>query len=208
MKEDIAKVLLQVKAVALNPKNPFTFVSGIKSPIYCDNRVLISYPQERNKIIRAFMNLIEQSSLKFDVIAGTATAGIPWASWLADKLNKPLIYIRSEAKGHGKGKRIEGLLNKNDKVLVIEDLISTGGSSVSAIQAVREEGGFVVSCIAIFTYGMDKSVKAFSDAECKLLTLSDFATLVSVAVKEGYMSSDDQNKVLEWNKNPSGWKVL
>lgn len=199
----VAEILLKVKAVTLNPSKPYTYASGIKSPIYCDNRLLISHPVERKIIVDAFLELIEQNNLKFDVVAGTSTAGIPWAAWISSKLDKPMVYIRGEAKIHGKGNQIEGKILAGQKVVVIEDLISTGGSSKAAVDSVIQQGNEVVACVAIFTYEMEKAKKAFSD--CKLLTLTKFSTLIDVAHKSNYIDEEEMAKVLEWNKDPENW---
>lgn len=200
---NIAKILLEKKAVILSPKKPFTFVSGIKSPIYCDNRKMIAFPKEREEITNEFINQIKDDD--FEVIAGTATAGIPWASFIADKLKKPLSYIRAEKKEHGASKQIEGENVKNKKVLIIEDLISTGGSSFSAVEACRENGGDVVKVVAIFTYEFEKANKKFIDGNCELVTLSNFSTLAKTAEEINYLSDDELKVVLEWNKDPQGW---
>ncbi len=205
MKERIARILLDIKAVSVNPAEPFRYASGILSPIYCDNRMIMSYPGRRKEVTDAFVSVIEENSLTFDIVAGTATAGIPHAAWLAERLGKPMIYIRSDSKDHGKQNRIEGLLEKGKKVIVIEDLISTGGSSVSAVEAVRESGGIVEDCIAIFTYGMEKAEKRFKEAKCSLYTLSDFSVLIDVAAEEGYIDKDKVEMVKKWNKEPSEW---
>ena len=162
MKEEVAKILLDANAVTLRPSQPFTFTSGIKSPIYCDNRLLMSHPKEREIVIKGFLDILKDK--QFDLLAGTATAGIPWCAWLAKELNKPMIFIRSKEKAHGKQNIIEGKLTQGDKVIVIEDLISTGGSSVSAVEAVREAGGIVEDCIAIFTYELEKAINKFKEA--------------------------------------------
>ncbi len=182
MNEDIAKILLEKKAVKLNARDPFTFVSGIRSPIYCDNRQMIAYPEEREKIVDSFIN--ESRKYDFDIVAGTSTAGIPWASWISDKLNKPMAYIRGVKKGHGAGNQIEGAEVDGKKVIIIEDLISTGGSSFSAVEAVREAGGICVAVIAIFTYDFKKAITKFKEGGCKLLTITNFSTLVNIAKKK------------------------
>lgn len=203
--EDVAKILLKVKAITLNPEKPYRFVSGVLSPIYCDNRLLMSYPQEREKITDFFIEIIERKNLKFDVLAGTATSGICWAAWVAGKMKKPMIYVRPSKKDHGKGNRIEGKLERGQKVLVIEDLVSTGGSSISAVEGVGEQGGIVDDCLAIFTYEMDKAKKGFKESGCNLITLTKFSTLIDVAVREGYIKPSDREKVLEWNRDPENW---
>lgn len=202
---DIAKILLEIKAVALNVKTPYRYTSGILSPIYCDNRLIISYPEKRKQVIDGFVNLIKESGLEFDVVGGTATAGIPHAAWIADRLNVPMVYIRDKAKGHGKKNQIEGKLEAGQKVLVIEDLISTGGSSVRAGLATREAGGVVTDCVAIFTYQMETAKKQFEEAGINLHTLSNFAALMDVAAQEGYITEEEKGIALEWNKDPQGW---
>jgi orotate phosphoribosyltransferase len=207
MEFEVAEILLKKNAVTLRPDKPFTYASGIISPIYCDNRVLMSYVPERNAIINFFIEAIKENNLDADVIAGTESAGIPWASWIADKLGKPMIFVRKKQKDHGKENRIEGFLQKGSKVLVIEDLVSTGGSSLAAVEAVRNAGGEVVGCLALFTYQMVSAEKNFSDAKCKLITLSNFWTLVRVAAEEGYIKDEEQALILEWSRNPAQWKA-
>ncbi len=171
---EIAKILLESKAVTLRPEKPYRYASGILSPIYCDNRVLISLPEKRKIIIDSFIDLIKSSKIEFDVVAGTATAGIPHAAWIAHKLDKPMIYIRQKTKGHGKENSIEGILTKKDRTIIIEDLISTGGSSVGAVKAVKAKGGIVDACFAIFTYEMKKAKESFREVKCKVHTLTNF----------------------------------
>ncbi len=203
--EQVAKILLEIKAVTLKPEKPYRYASGILSPIYCDNRLLMFYVDEREQIINYFIQTIKQNNLQFDIIAGTATAGIPHAAWLAEKLKKPMIYIRASAKEHGKGNQIEGKLEKGQKVLVIEDLISTGGSSVAAVEVAREARGIVTDCVAIFTYEMQKAKDKFSQADCNVITLSNFSTLIRIAGENNYISTDAVKNVLEWSKDPAGW---
>ncbi len=203
MNEQIAKVLLEKKAVTLNAKDPFTYVSGIRSPIYCDNRQMIAYPEEREQIVEAFIN--ESQDYGFDIVAGTSTAGIPWASWISDKLNKPMAYIRGAKKGHGAGNQIEGANVNGEKVLIVEDLISTGGSSFSAVEAVREAGGSCVAVVAIFTYDFKKAGQVFKKGGCKLLTITNFSTLVNVAKNDGILTDRELSLVLSWNKDPQNW---
>ena len=203
MNEDIARVLLEKKAVILNAKEPFTFVSGIRSPIYCDNRQMIAYPEEREQIVDAFIN--ESQDCDFDIVAGTSTAGIPWASWISDKLNKPMAYIRSAKKGHGAGNQIEGADVDGKKVLIVEDLISTGGSSFSAVEAVREMGGSCEAVVAIFTYDFKNAKKIFKEGRCKLLTVTNFSTLVNAAKKNDILTDRELSLVLVWNKDPQNW---
>lgn len=204
--KEVAKILLNVKAVTLSPSKPYKFASGILSPIYCDNRILMSYPEERKKVVNFFLKTIKQNNLSFDVVAGVETASISWAALVAEKLKKPMIFVRKKPKDHGKENLIEGKLEKGQKVLIIEDLISTGGSSLAAVNVVREQGGIVEDCVAIFTYEMEKQKKNFEENKCNLFTLSNFSTLIEVAAKQNYIKKEDKEKVLEWNKNPEGWQ--
>lgn len=204
---EIAKLLLGIKAVALNVRQPYRYTSGILSPIYCDNRLIISYPEKRREIIDAFVHLIQQHKLRVDVVAGTATAGIPHAAWIADRLHKPMVYVRSQSKAHGKQNQIEGKLQKGQHALVIEDLISTGSSAVSAGLALREAGAIVTDCIAIFSYQMEKARQLFADADIRSLTLSDFSTLIDVAAEAGYINQAEKKLALAWNKDPERWDV-
>jgi orotate phosphoribosyltransferase len=203
--EKIAKVLLSEGAVTLNPDEPFTYASGIRSPIYCDNRLLISNPQARELVIEAFCLAIKEQGLTNAVIAGTATAGIPWAAWIADKLQRPMIYVRSSAKGHGRQNQIEGKVTKGEDVIVIEDLISSGGSSVKAIEALQAEGMNVKSCLAIFTYEMKNATEAFQAIQIPLFTLSKFSALIEVAKELGNLSDEQCQTVLQWNQDPQKW---
>lgn len=201
--KEIAKLLLEKKAVKLNTKEPFTYASGIRSPIYCDNRQMIAYPQERETIVDAFIDVVKK--MDYDVIAGTSTAGIPWASWIAKKLNKPMAYIRGGKKDHGAGKQIEGADVNCKRIVIIEDLVSTGGSSFSAVEAARDKGGEVVAMVAIFTYEMEKAKKKFEEGKCNAIYLSNFSTLVEAAKDLDYISADDLKIALEWNKAPAEW---
>jgi len=203
--KEIAKILLDIKAVTLNLETGYKFVSGIFSPIYCDNRLLMSYPQQRKKVVKAFAELIEQHNLEFDVIAGVATSGIAHAAWLGAKLEKPMVYVRSEKKEHGKGKQIEGVIKEGDRVIVIEDLISTGGSSVAAVNALKDAGANVICCLAIFTYEFEKAKLKFEEAQCPLFTLTNFSTLIEVALENNYITDIQKEKALEWNKEPAKW---
>jgi orotate phosphoribosyltransferase len=205
MKEDIAKLLLKIGAVSLKPKEGFLYVSGRKGPIYCDNRLILSYTNERQKIVNAFVDLIEERKLEFDVVAGVATGAIAWAALVATKTKKPMIYIRGAAKDHGKENLIEGKLEKGQKVLVIEDLVNTGGSSVDACKAVMDAGGKVVACVAVFTYNHADAHKKFSDAGIALFTLSDFDALVKAAISKKYISEEDKKSLDEWHNAPKEW---
>lgn len=200
----IAKKLLQIKAIKLSPQKPFTWASGLNSPIYCDNRMILSYPELRSNIIDAFIDLAK-SFVPFDVIAGVATAGVPHAALIADRLELPMIYVRSEAKSHGMGNQIEGQLEKNQRVLVIEDLLSTGNSSLKAVEALRTSGAEVTGVLAIFSYGFKQCAEAFTTANCKYKTLTDYDTLNQIAKTLNYINELDVTLLAEWNLNPALW---
>lgn len=203
MKEEVAKVLLDKKAVTLNPKEPYTFVSGVRSPIYCDNRILTSSPSGRKVICNAFVDIVKE--LNPEVIAGTASSAIAWAAWIAEKLEKPMVYIRKKSKGYGKEKLIEGGDVKGKKVVVIEDLVSTGGSSLNAVEACRQAGAEVIAMVAIFTYEFEKARSKFEEGKCKAHFLTNFSTLVKVAADNDYIDKENLSLVQEWNKDPAGW---
>lgn len=207
MSESSAEILLKIKAVTLSPSKPYKYASGILSPIYCDNRLLISYPDDWLYIIKSMLKIIvnEIGVRNIDVIGGTSTAGIPHAAYISDQLSLPMIYIKSSADEHGRKRKIEGNLEKGMRVLVVEDLISTGGSSIRAIESVREIGGVVDNCIAIFTYEMEKADEEFRKAECSVCTVSSFSTLMDVAEKHKYITSEERSKAIEWNKSPNDW---
>ncbi|WP_458121759.1 orotate phosphoribosyltransferase [Paenibacillus sp. Z6-24] len=201
----IAAALLQIEAVALRPQEPFTWTSGIKSPIYCDNRLTMSYPYIRDQIADAFAMIIREQYPDTEVIAGTATAGIPHAAWVAQKLDLPMAYIRDKAKGHGKQNQIEGLIKEGQKVIVIEDLISTGGSSIKAAEAVREAGGDPLAVLAIFSYQLDKAVQAFAASNLPLQTLSNYTALIDKAVEMGKIQPDDLALLHSWREDPAAF---
>ncbi|MCG7407768.1 orotate phosphoribosyltransferase [Paenibacillus sp. ACRRX] len=203
----IAKHLLDIQAVALRPNEPFTWTSGIKSPIYCDNRLTMSYPEIRNAIAEGFAQLIKEFAPDAEVIAGTATAGIPHAAWVADKLGLPMAYIRDKAKGHGKQNQIEGLIRPGQKVVVIEDLISTGGSSIKAAQAIREAGADPLAVYAIFSYQLDKAVQAFAKAGITLRTLSNYSALIQAALDNNVIKEADLSALQAWREDPTTWGV-
>jgi len=204
---EIAGLLLKTRAVTLSPAKPFTWASGIKSPIYTDNRILLSCPAERRKVVSAFTDAVKRECGEFDVVAGVATSGIPWAAWVAEAFGKPLVYVRGEKKDHGKGNVVEGRLKRGQKAVVIEDLVSTGGSSVAAVEGAREAGTEVTHCVAIFTYGLQKAKDAFRAARCTLVTLTDFETLVRLASETGYITKEEKQEVLAFSKDPAGWKA-
>jgi orotate phosphoribosyltransferase len=205
MKKEIAEELLKIRAVYLQPNDPFTWSSGMKSPIYCDNRLTLSYPETRRKIAAGLAELIKEHYPEAEVIAGTATAGIPHAAWVSDVLNLPMCYVRSKAKEHGKGNQIEGKIEQGAKVVVIEDLISTGASAITAAQALREAGCDVLGVAAIFTYGLPKGDSHLKEANLKSAALSDYDALIKVAAEKEYVHAGDIETLREWKQNPDAW---
>jgi orotate phosphoribosyltransferase len=201
----VAEFLLQIKAVKLQPENPFTWASGIKSPIYCDNRKTLSYPQIRTFIRQTFVDTINKNFAKPDVIAGVATGGIAIGALVAQELGLPFVYVRSEAKKHGLTNMIEGDVESGQNVVVVEDLISTGGSSLKAVEALREKGCNVKGMVAIFTYGFDEAEQNFKKAKCNLKTLTDYNTLINTALTKEYISEKDLESLMQWRTNPSAW---
>ncbi|MEF2964641.1 orotate phosphoribosyltransferase [Paenibacillus sp. M1] len=202
---EIAERLLDIGAVALRPHQPFTWTSGIKSPIYCDNRLTMSYPDIRDFIAESFAEVIREAYPGAEVVAGTATAGIPHAAFVAQKLGLPMAYIRDKAKGHGKENQIEGLIKPGQQVIVIEDLISTGGSSIKAAQAVREAGAEALGVLAIFSYQLDKAVRAFAEAGIALQTLSNYGALIEVAARRGVIKQEDLALLQSWREDPASF---
>ena len=202
-KEQTAKILFDLKAVKINVKEPFTFSSGIKSPIYCDNRVILGYPEAREQIVQGFLEIIDADNT--DVIAGVATAGISWAAFIAEKLGKPMAYVRSKPKGHGVGRQIEGAETAGKRVAVIEDLISTGGSSINAAEVLRNSGAESVEVKAIFSYNFKSAFENFEKINCKWDTISDFDILIELLKNEKYLNETEAKTALEWNKNPESW---
>lgn len=204
--KEVAEILIKIGAVRISMNPPFIWTSGIKSPVYCDNRKLISYPRERKQIIDGFVELVRNMKQMPEYIGGTATAAIPWAAFLAYELKLPMIYIRPEKKEHGAGRQVEGDLKPGKRVLIVEDLISTGGSSVNAVQAVQHEcKGVVTDVFAIVTYEMDESKKKFQEAGLKLSTLTDFSTIAGIALEQGKITQGEWEKILEFRKDPRGW---
>jgi len=195
-----AELLLKIKAVKLSPRDPFTWASGIKSPIYCDNRITLSYPEIRTFIRQHFVKAIEDGNFEPEAISGVATGGIAQAALVAQELGLPLSYVRSEKKEHGLSNQIEGEIRHGQRIVVIEDLISTGGSSLKAVQALRDAGCNIKAMLAIFTYNLTKAEKAFKEAECSLVTLTDYDHLVQKALEIGYITAEDI-KVLQDFKN-------
>ena len=197
---EIAHALLSIGAVELRPNNPFTWASGIKSPIYCDNRLTMSSPVVRKQIAAALARSIEDAFPETEVVAGTATAGIPHAAWVSDVLNVPMVYVRSKAKEHGRGNQIEGKLSKGQKVVVIEDLISTGGSSIEAVKALREQGCEVLGVVCIFTYHLKRADDMFEEQGIPYVSLTNFDALIEVATLEKKISDQDKPQLNEWHE--------
>ena len=203
---DIACDLLKIKAVYLKPEEPFTWASGIKSPIYTDNRVTLAYPETRTLIENGFVEKIRAEFPDVEVIAGTATAGIPHGAIIADKMNLPFAYIRSKPKDHGAGNQIEGRVAPGQKMVVIEDLISTGGSVLDAIAAAKREGADVIGGAAIFTYELPKADKNFADAGVKLVTLSNYTELIHLAEQEGYINAEGLTLLKKFKDDQENWQ--
>lgn len=202
----IAKKLLEIKAIKLSPKDPFTWASGWKSPIYCDNRLSLSFPEVRKFIQEKLSNVIRTHFLNIEAIAGVATAGIPQGVLIADELDVPFVYVRSKAKGHGMENMIEGKITPGQKVVVVEDLVSTGGSSLKAVNDLRAAGFEVLGMVAIFTYGFEISDKNFEKEGVKLYCLSDYSSLLPQALEQGYVSEADMNTLADWRKGPDTWQ--
>lgn len=200
MKEKIAKGLLDSKAVTLNVNTPYTWASGLKSPIYCDNRITLSYPSLRKEITQGLSELVQTHFKDVDAIVGVATGGLPQGALVADALDLPLSYVRPTKKGHGQSKLVEGHLTKGSSVVLIEDLISTGGSSLNAVKAVEASGAIVLGVVAVFTYGLQKAKENFK--HIPLITLSDYETLIEVAKKENYIAPDDLDILKSWREDP------
>ena len=205
--KEIAKDLLKIQAVKLSPNEPFTWASGIKSPIYCDNRLTISYPKIRTAIAKGIAELISEKYPKVEVIAGTATAGIPHASWIAAELDLPLVYVRSKPKDHGRGKQIEGVLHPGAKTVVIDDLLSTGGSVLKAVKAAQNEGADVLGVGAIFSYQLQAIVDNFRQADLSYFTLTNYSELLEAAVETNYISTTERAALEKWRHDPENWSA-
>ena len=203
MKKKIAKDLLSIGAVFLRPEQPFTWASGIKSPIYCDNRLTLTAPEVRNHVEEGLAELIRKHYPEVEVLMGTSTAGIAHAAITATILNLPMGYVRSGSKDHGRGNQIEGKLEAGQKVVVVEDLISTGGSCIEVVEALRNAGADVLGIVSIFTYGMQKGLDRLAAAEAKNYSLSNLDALVEVAAEEGYIKAEDKERILKFRNNPS-----
>ncbi|MGY4689763.1 orotate phosphoribosyltransferase [Salibacterium sp. K-3] len=202
MKEWLADELLKIEAVSLSPNDPYTWTSGIKSPIYCDNRLTLSYPALRKAIAEGLAGMIKEKYPQADVIAGTATAGIAHAALAADMLELPMIYVRSSSKSHGKENRIEGEIRKGQQVVIVEDLISTGGSVVKVKDALLDNGAEVLGTAAIFTYGLQKGMDQLQEAGLEWDTLTDYGTLIETALENNYLSSKEASRLRLWKKDP------
>lgn len=201
----VAEFLLQIKAIKLKPNDPFTWASGWKSPIYCDNRVTLSHPTIRTYIRQKLTSLVQEEFGSVSVIAGVATAGIPQGVLVAQELGLPFIYVRSEPKNHGRGNLIEGEFSEGQRVVVVEDLISTGKSSLQAVDALREAGLEVAGLVGIFDYGFDAAIDNFKNAKCRFSTLCNYNVLIEYAAKHSFVSEDDLSLLRKWRENPSEW---
>lgn len=201
----IAKDLLDIEAIFLRPNEPFTWASGIKSPIYCDNRITMSYPHVRRAIAKGLAAVIKTTYPEAEVIAGTATAGIPHAAWVAELLDLPMVYIRSKAKEHGKGNQIEGRIQPNQKMVVIEDLLSTGGSVLEACEAAKREGADVLGVAAIFTYELPQVQENFDQAGLSYVALTNYTALIESSLETGAIQESDVALLQEWRKDPAAW---
>lgn len=207
VEQKVAESLLQIKAIKLQPKSPFTWASGWKSPIYCDNRVTLSHPSIRTYIRQNLAQLIQEEFGSVDMISGVATAGIPQGVLVAQDLGLPFSYVRSSAKDHGRQNLIEGEVVSGQRVVVVEDLVSTGKSSLQAVKALREVGCNVVGLISIFTYGLDEAKVNFAEAKCPLFSLCDYNALIQVAVDKSYVLESDIELLEQWRKDPANWSA-
>ena len=205
LKKAFAAKLLRIKAIKLQPNNPFTWASGWKSPFYCDNRKTLSYPELRNYVKLEIVHAVLENFPEVEAIAGVATGAIPQGALVADALSLPFVYVRSKPKDHGLENLIEGELRPGTKVVVVEDLISTGGSSLKAVEAIRKSGSEVIGMVASYTYGFPVAQKAFQDADVKLVTLTDYEHVVAEALETGYIADSDVKLLNEWRKDPAHW---
>ncbi len=201
----VAEKLLQVNAIKLNPENPFTWASGWKSPIYCDNRKVLSFPFIRDFIKSEMCNVIFEKFPEAEMLAGVATAGIAWGAMAADQLKLPYVYVRPKPKEHGLGNQIEGYYEKGQKAVVIEDLISTGKSSLQVVDVLKEAGVEVIGMVSIFTYGFTVATEAFNKASLTYYSLTDYPALISLAIEKGIVSAGQQEVLLKWRDDPGGW---
>ncbi|AXF55449.1 orotate phosphoribosyltransferase [Salicibibacter kimchii] len=202
---ELASELLSIGAVSLQPNEPFTWSSGLKAPIYCDNRLTLSFPGLRTKIAEAYSDEIRRHYSEADIIAGTATAGIPHATLVADRLELPMVYVRGKAKGHGKQNQIEGSASVGQKAVVVEDLISTGGSAIEAAKALEAAGVEVLGIVAIFSYGLTIGERNFAEADLCLETITDFNALITASIHNGVIAEEDRNVLRAWQRDPETW---
>lgn len=203
--QQVAAHLLSIKAVILSPDKPFTWASGLKSPVYCDNRLTMAYPEVRSLLTTGFLGRIKQQSLSPDVIVGTATAGIPHAAWLSSAMGLPMAYVRSKPKAHGRGNQIEGRLEAGQHAVIVEDLVSTGKSSVAVVEAVQAQNVEVDAVLAIFSYGLPRAKQAFRETDVPLHTLTTFETLLQVALEYGMLNDAAIASLRAWHEDPSAW---
>lgn len=205
--EEIALLLLKIKAILFDFKNPVSFSSGIVSPIYIDNRLIISYPETREKILNGFLKIIKNNikEKNIDVVSGTATAAIPFAALVAARLHKSMVYVRSTEKAHGKENKIEGVIKKKQRVVVIEDHISTGGSAINNVLALRASGARVDNCLAVTSYGLKTAKNLFRKHKINIFTLTNFQAIIDVALKEKYLTKKDRQRIIKWFENPVTW---
>ncbi|MDH5580437.1 MAG: orotate phosphoribosyltransferase [Bdellovibrionales bacterium] len=208
MKENVAKLLLDVGCVKISPSKPFTYASGLKGPIYCDNRKILSHPKSRAEIVGNLKELVVSLDLDFDHFAGLATAGIPHAAFLAHELNKSMVYVRSKPKGHGKGNQVEGDYKEGDKVLLVEDLVNQASSLVDAVNGVKKEGLEVVGCVCIVDYQMDAAKKRLEDMGIKLFSLTNFENLVKVLNEKSQLTEQENELLISWHKDPKNWECI
>jgi orotate phosphoribosyltransferase len=204
----VAEKLLQVNAVKLNPEQPFTWASGWKSPIYCDNRKVLSFPHVREFIKSEMCNVVFEKFPDAELLAGVATAGIAWGAMAADQLKLPYVYVRPKPKEHGLGNQIEGFYEKGQKVVVIEDLVSTGKSSLQVVDVLKAEGLDVVGMVSIFTYGFPVATEAFNNASLPYHSLTNYPALIDIALEKGIVTADQQGILLKWRDDPAGWKGI
>jgi orotate phosphoribosyltransferase len=204
----IAEKLLQINAIKLNPQQPFTWASGLKSPIYCDNRKALSFPFIRDFIKSEMCNVLFEKFPDSDILAGVATAGIAWGAMAADQLKQPYIYVRPKPKEHGLGNQIEGYYEKGQKVIVVEDLISTGKSSLQVVDVLRKEGLQVEGMVAIFNYGFDEAIKNFERENCKLYSLTNYENLINLAIEKHMVKPNEAEALLKWRENPAIWSGI
>lgn len=205
LKRRIAGYLLECRAVMIDPENPFTWASGWRSPIYCDNRVTLSYPEIRKQIRDAFIHQVRDHFRSSGMVAGVATGAIAQGALVADSLNLPFVYVRASPKEHGRKNQVEGSLDKDTKVVVVEDLVSTGGSSLGAVRTLREAGAEVTGMVAVFSYGFQVAEERFRKEDVKLVTLTDYQTLVEMAVARGVLAREEADVLAEWRNDPSNW---